>query len=105
LRSHLIAAALSGSLAAHASLGAAAATAADLVVSDARIYTADAPRSIEAARKSDGGAMTHDGLAHLQVVDPADVTRFGHDHLHAAFTYAWMNTQPGYDVTVISAPA
>ena len=57
--------------------------------------------AIEAARKADGVSTTHDGLAHLQVVDPADVTRFGHDHLYAAFTYAWMNTDPGYDITVI----
>jgi len=57
--------------------------------------------AIEAARKFDGVATTHDGLAHLQVVDPADVARFGHDHLYAAFTYAWMNTEQGYDLTVI----
>jgi len=57
--------------------------------------------AIEAARRSDGVATTHDGLAHLQVVDPADVTRFGHEHLYAVFTYAWMNTEPGYDLTVI----
>jgi predicted amidohydrolase YtcJ len=57
--------------------------------------------AIEGARKADGVTTTHDGLAHLQVVDPADVTRFGHDHLYAAFTYAWMNTEPGYDLTVI----
>ena len=57
--------------------------------------------AIEAARKADGIATTHDGLAHLQVVNPADVTRFGRDHLYAAFTYAWMGTAPGYDVTVI----
>jgi predicted amidohydrolase YtcJ len=57
--------------------------------------------AIEAARKADGVSTTHDGLAHLQLVDPADVLRFGHDHLYAAFTYAWMNTEPGYDITVI----
>jgi predicted amidohydrolase YtcJ len=57
--------------------------------------------AIEAARKADGVTATHDGLAHLQVVDPADVTRFGHDHLYAAFTYAWINTEPSYDITVI----
>jgi predicted amidohydrolase YtcJ len=57
--------------------------------------------AIEAARKADGVATTHDGLAHLQVVDPADVVRFGHDHLYAAFTYAWCNTDPAYDITVI----
>jgi hypothetical protein len=57
--------------------------------------------AIEAARRADGVATTHDGLAHLQVVDPADVVRFGRDHLYAAFTYAWMDTEPGYDITVI----
>jgi predicted amidohydrolase YtcJ len=57
--------------------------------------------AIEAARSADGVSSTHDGLAHLQVVDPADVVRFGHDHLYAAFTYAWCNTDPSYDVTVI----
>jgi predicted amidohydrolase YtcJ len=57
--------------------------------------------AIEAARKADGVATTHDGLAHLQVVDPADVVRFGHDHLFAAFTYAWCYTDPAYDLTVI----
>ncbi|HEX4618869.1 MAG TPA: amidohydrolase family protein [Steroidobacteraceae bacterium] len=57
--------------------------------------------AIEAARKADGVTSTHDGLAHLQVVDPSDAVRFGHDHLYAAFTYAWMNTEPGYDLTVI----
>ncbi len=57
--------------------------------------------AIEAARRADGVSTTHDGLAHLQVVNPADVVRFGHDHLYAAFTYAWMHTDPGYDMTVI----
>ena len=57
--------------------------------------------AIETARKSDGITTTHDGLAHLQIVDPADVQRFGRDRLYAAFTYAWANTEPGYDVTVI----
>jgi predicted amidohydrolase YtcJ len=57
--------------------------------------------AIEAARKSDGITTTHDGVAHLQIVDPADVSRFGRDRLYAAFTYAWANTEPGYDVTVI----
>ncbi|MBV8496868.1 MAG: amidohydrolase family protein [Gammaproteobacteria bacterium] len=68
-------------------------------ISDTAVRTAiDA---IEAARQADGVATTHDGLAHLQVVDPADVVRFGHDRLYAAFTYAWANAEPGYDLTVI----
>jgi hypothetical protein len=37
----------------------------------------------------------------LQLVNPADVTRIGRDHLYLAFTYAWLNTDPDYDLTVI----
>ncbi len=57
--------------------------------------------AIEAARQADGVATTRDGLAHLQLVNPTDVARIGRDHLYVAFTYAWMNTDPDYDLTVI----
>ncbi len=57
--------------------------------------------AIEAARAADGNSTTRDSLAHLQLVNPADVERIGRDHLYVAFTYAWMNTDPDYDVTVI----
>jgi len=57
--------------------------------------------AIEAARRADGNSSTHDGIAHIQIADPADITRLGHDHLYVAFTYAWMSTDPGYDITVI----
>ena len=57
--------------------------------------------AIEAAREANGVTTTHDGLAHLLFVDPADVTRFGHDHLYAAFTYAWILTDPEFDITAI----
>jgi predicted amidohydrolase YtcJ len=68
-------------------------------ISDRSVRTAiDA---IEAARQADGVATTRDGLAHLQLVNPADVVRIGRDHLYIAFTYAWMNTDPDYDLTVI----
>jgi predicted amidohydrolase YtcJ len=35
------------------------------------------------------------------LASPADVQRIGRDHLYVAFTYAWMDTDPDYDVTVI----
>jgi predicted amidohydrolase YtcJ len=57
--------------------------------------------AIEAARSADGNSTTRDSLAHLQLADPADIQRIGRDHLYVAFTYAWMNTDPDYDVTVI----
>lgn len=57
--------------------------------------------AIEAARAADGNSTTRDSLAHLQLVNPADVERIGRDRLYVAFTYAWMNTDPDYDVTVI----
>ena len=68
-------------------------------ISDRSVRTAlDA---IEAARAADGNSTTHDSLAHVQLAAPADVERIGRDHLYVAFTYAWMNTDPDYDITVI----
>jgi len=57
--------------------------------------------AIEAARAADGVATTRDGLAHLQLVHPDDVARIGRDRLFVAFTYAWANAEPDYDLTVI----
>jgi hypothetical protein len=57
--------------------------------------------AIEAARAADGNTATRDSLAHLQLVAPSDVERIGRDHLYVAFTYAWMDTDPDYDITVI----
>jgi predicted amidohydrolase YtcJ len=68
-------------------------------ISDRSVRTA--VDAIEAARQADGVSSTRDGLAHLQLVNPAEVTRIGRDHLYLAFTYAWMNTDPDYDLTVI----
>jgi len=68
-------------------------------ISDRSVRTAlDA---IEGARAADGIATTRDSLAHLQLVHPSDIARVGRDHLYVAFTYAWMNTDPDYDLTVI----
>jgi predicted amidohydrolase YtcJ len=44
---------------------------------------------------------TRDALAHLQLVDAADIARIGRDHLYAVFTYSWASADPDYDVTVI----
>jgi predicted amidohydrolase YtcJ len=57
--------------------------------------------AIEAARAADGNSTTRDSLAHLQLANPADIERIGRDQLYVAFTYAWMNTDPDYDITVI----
>ncbi len=57
--------------------------------------------AIEAARAADGDSSTRDALAHLQLADPDDVARIGRDHLFVAFTYAWMTTEPNYDLMVI----
>ena len=68
-------------------------------ISDRSVRTA--VDAIEAARAADGNASTHDSLAHVQLAAPTDVERIGRDHLYVAFTYAWMNTDPEYDITVI----
>jgi predicted amidohydrolase YtcJ len=68
-------------------------------ISDRSVRTA--VDAIEAARAADGVSTTRDSLAHLQLVQPTDVARIGRDHLYVAFTYAWMNTDPDYDITVI----
>jgi hypothetical protein len=57
--------------------------------------------AIEAARAADGVSTTRDGLAHVQLAHPDDVRRLGRDRLYVAFTYAWANTEPDYDMTVI----
>lgn len=69
------------------------------VIGDRALRTAlDA---IEAARKADGNSRTHDSLAHIQLSDPADVQRIGRDRLYVAFTFAWMDVDIPYDLTVI----
>jgi predicted amidohydrolase YtcJ len=57
--------------------------------------------AIEAARAADGVTTTHDGLAHIQLVNPDDVARMGRDHLYLAFTYAWAYTDREYDLSVV----
>ena len=60
--------------------------------------------AIEAARKGDGGkwpAGRADTLAHLQLVAPEDVRRIGDAGLFMAMTFAWIYTDPQYDLSVI----
>jgi predicted amidohydrolase YtcJ len=69
------------------------------VIGDRALRTAlDA---IEAARKADGNSSTRDSLAHIQLSTPEDVARVGRDHLYVAWTFAWMNVDTAYDMTVI----
>jgi len=69
------------------------------VIGDRALRTAlDA---IEAARKADGNSATHDSLAHIELSTPEDVARVGRDHLYVAWTFAWMDVDAGYEMTVI----
>jgi predicted amidohydrolase YtcJ len=68
-------------------------------ISDQAVRTA--VDAIEAARKADGVATQHDALAHIQLVNPADVPRIGRDHLYLAFTYSWAIAEPNYDLSVV----
>jgi predicted amidohydrolase YtcJ len=68
-------------------------------IGDAGVRTAiDA---IEAARAADGISTQHDALAHVQIVNPDDVPRMGHDHLYLACTFSWANFDPEYDMLVV----
>jgi predicted amidohydrolase YtcJ len=68
-------------------------------IGDAGVRTAiDA---IEAARAADGVSTQHDALAHVQIVNPADVPRMGRDHLYLACTFSWANFDPEYDMLVV----
>jgi predicted amidohydrolase YtcJ len=55
--------------------------------------------ALEAARAD--GVPTRDCLAHVQLADSADIARIGRNHLYVAFTYAWMDVDLDYDLTVI----
>ena len=69
------------------------------VINDAAVRAA--VDAIEAARAADGIATQHDALAHVQVVNPDDVRRIGHNHLYLACTFSWANFDPEYDMTVV----
>ena len=69
------------------------------VISDQAVRTA--VDAIEAARAADGISTQHDALAHLQLVNPAEVPRIGRDHLYLAFTYSWAVDEADYDLSVV----
>ena len=68
-------------------------------ISDAAVRLA--VDAIEAARAADGNDATPDAIAHLQMVDPADVARIGRDHLFTVYTYSWATALPDYDLSVV----
>ena len=69
------------------------------VIGDRALRTAiDA---IELAREADGNHATHDSLAHIQLSQPEDIARAGHDHLYLAFTYSWAAPLVDDDMTVV----
>ncbi len=68
-------------------------------IGDAGVRTA--VDALEAARAADGIATQHDALAHVQLVNPADVKRIGRDHLYLACTFSWANFDPEYDMLVV----
>jgi predicted amidohydrolase YtcJ len=68
-------------------------------IGDAGVRTA--VDAIEAARAVDGISTQHDALAHVQLVNPADVKRIGRDHLYLACTFSWANFDPEYDMLVV----
>ncbi len=57
--------------------------------------------SLEAARAANGVSTEPDTIAHAQLVSPDDVVRLGKDHIYIAYTYAWFDTEPAYDMSVI----
>ncbi len=57
--------------------------------------------SIEDARAADGNSKRPDTIAHAQLVSQDDIKRIGRDHLYLAMTYAWIYTDPEYDMSVI----
>lgn len=57
--------------------------------------------AIEGARAADGRADLPDAIAHVVLVDPSDIARFGRNHILVAGTYSWAFQNQEYDLTVI----
>lgn len=68
-------------------------------ISDAAVRLA--VDAIEAARTAAPDIHRPDTIAHLQLVNPAEVARIGRDRLYLAYTYSWANAIPEYDITVV----
>jgi len=57
--------------------------------------------ALEQVTPSDGSNPARHAMAHLQLVHPDDQQRIGKLGLYLAWTYAWMLTNPPYDLTVM----
>ncbi|MFT5452196.1 MAG: putative amidohydrolase YtcJ [Enterobacterales bacterium] len=57
--------------------------------------------AFENARKLNGPAKQPHSLAHIQFVHPDDIKRIGDLKLYLAYTYAWIVTDPEYDLSVM----
>jgi len=57
--------------------------------------------ALEQVTPPDGSNPARHALAHLQLVHPDDQQRSGKLGLYLAWTYAWMLTNPPYDLTVM----
>jgi predicted amidohydrolase YtcJ len=61
----------------------------------------EAVDALEQVTPGDGSNPNRHALAHLQLVHPDDQKRIGKLGLYLAWTYAWMLTNPTYDLTVM----
>lgn len=57
--------------------------------------------ALEQVTPADGSNPLRHTLAHLQLIHPDDQKRIGAMGLYLAWTYAWMLTNPEYDMTVM----
>jgi predicted amidohydrolase YtcJ len=57
--------------------------------------------ALEQVTPADGSNPSRHAMAHLQLVHPDDQKRIGQQGLYLAWTYAWMLTNPEYDLTVM----
>jgi hypothetical protein len=57
--------------------------------------------AFEASRAANGDPIHPQSLAHAQLIHPADQERIGELGIYVAFTYAWVDVDPEYDMSVI----
>jgi mannose-6-phosphate isomerase-like protein (cupin superfamily) len=57
--------------------------------------------AFEASRAANGDPLHPQSLAHAQLIHPADQQRIGDLGIYVAFTYAWIDVDPEYDMSVI----
>jgi predicted amidohydrolase YtcJ/quercetin dioxygenase-like cupin family protein len=57
--------------------------------------------AFEASRAANGDPLHPQSLAHAQLIHPKDQQRIGDLGIYVAFTYAWVDMDPEYDMSVI----